>query len=1111
MALLRLKLPILKLFLCVAAFAPPVLALVVPLAPDASKSTPLTRTYEAPELAVEPTLDELGSLVALSPVDYPGLASFETSFGDDWVVSWDRRSSRPHLLQGTGVAIYPGSGNDLAPFEAGLSGDQTVTLEFVERRLRDFLAENPDLLRVSGFDLRLDPASSTAYGEGNTHWFLEFAQYQEGVRVEGANVFFRLNHGNLVQFGADRVSEVTTDTRPALPAGAAFAVALAEIGFSAQRATMEVVDAGSLHLYPTSSQNEGAGERFRGSEGSGYDHVLVWKFVFRLAGDSPTYQVLFDAHSNRILEVRDLNSYTDATVSGGIYPTTNSDPEVVVNFPFATVTNGGTKNTNAAGVYDYSGGTASIPLNGQYFRMSDACGAISLSSTTDGNLAFGTSTGTDCTTPGFGGAGNTHASRSGIYHLTNINRKAIGFLAGNVSASSWLNGKITANMNINQTCNAFWNGSTLNFYRSGGGCSNTGEIAAVFLHEWGHGMDTNSGGAASDQGTGEAVGDTFAFLETRDGCIGQNFTPGSNCANCTACTGVRDVSDFDLSGPAVIASPANVTHNSGINCDRFACPYTGSSGPYRGPMGYEGHCESLIASSANWDLTQGLIAQFGTDPGWSEMDRIWYGSLTPSKSAYRVTAGGTCNAGATVDGCAATNWYTVLLAADDNDGNLGNGTPNGCRIWDAYTAHGIACGARPVCSCTALPIANAGPDPAPICSATPTQIGTASQPGHTYLWSPGGATTAEITVSPATTTTYKVTATVAGCSSTTDSVTLQVSGTSAMANAGPDAAICPGGSVQIGTAPVAGQTYNWSPGGATTAEITVSPTDTTVYTVTATSSCSQATDSTTVTLTPAPVADAGPDATICEGSSVQLGTPAQPGLTYSWAPGGATTAQINVSPAATTVYTVTATSACSQATDSTTVTVQHAAIANAGNDLAICAGGSVQIGVAAIPGQTYSWSPGGATTAQVTVSPTDTTVYTVTATSNCTQATDSTTVSVGHPGASPALTSPADGALGVDPPILLAWQISPEATDYRVELALDAAFVDLISNTVVGNITSVNLGNIPVDQYFWRVTALGATCGNSAPSTVFDFTVDNVILLDNFESGGFTHWSSTVP
>ena len=77
------------------------------------------------------------------------------------------------------------------------------------------------------------------------------------------------------------------------------------------------------------------------------------------------------------------------------------------------------------------------------------------------------------------------------------------------------------------------------------------------------------------------------------------------------------------------------------------------------------------------------------------MDAIWYKSLTPSKSAYQVASGGKCNPAATVNGCGATNWYTVFLSADDDDGNLANGTPNACRIWDAFNAHGIACGSPP--------------------------------------------------------------------------------------------------------------------------------------------------------------------------------------------------------------------------------------------------------------------------------------------------------------------------------------------------------------------------------------------------------------------------------
>jgi hypothetical protein len=289
--------------------------------------------------------------------------------------------------------------------------------------------------------------------------------------------------------------------------------------------------------------------------------------------------------------------------------------------------------------------------------------------------------------------GNTHSARSGFYHLTNINRKAATFLPGN----AWLNGTLQANMNISATCNAYWTSAagTVNFYRSGGGCSNTGEIAAVFLHEWGHGMDHNSGGAApGDNGSGEAVGDTFAFLETKVSCIGSNFRPGVNCYNCSNCTGVRDVAEFSLGGTKPVAKASTIRDNAGINCDRYLCPYQG----YLGPLGYEGHCESYIASSANWDLARMLVAHHGTAAGWAAMDQIWYDSLTPSKSAYQIASGRRCRTGTTTNGCGSTNWYTVFLAADDDDGNLANGTPNGCRIWDAFNAHEIACGTRPACT-----------------------------------------------------------------------------------------------------------------------------------------------------------------------------------------------------------------------------------------------------------------------------------------------------------------------------------------------------------------------------------------------------------------------------
>jgi extracellular elastinolytic metalloproteinase len=68
--------------------------------------------------------------------------------------------------------------------------------------------------------------------------------------------------------------------------------------------------------------------------------------------------------------------------------------------------------------------------------------------------------------------------------------------------------------------------------------------------------------------------------------------------------------------------------------------------------------------------------------------------------------------------------------------------------------------------------------------------------------------------------------------------------------------------------------------------------------------------------------------------------------------------------------------------------------ANAGADVSICQGEFTTIGTAAQPSTTYSWSPGGETAAQIAVSPTSTTNYTVTATTTCGSAQDSVVVTV---------------------------------------------------------------------------------------------------------------------
>jgi gliding motility-associated-like protein len=129
--------------------------------------------------------------------------------------------------------------------------------------------------------------------------------------------------------------------------------------------------------------------------------------------------------------------------------------------------------------------------------------------------------------------------------------------------------------------------------------------------------------------------------------------------------------------------------------------------------------------------------------------------------------------------------------------------------------------------------------------------------------------------------------------------------------------------------------------------------------------------------------------TICTGGQATISAAANPsGGTYLWNPGGYNTSTVNVSPGATTPYTVTYTSPdnCT-ATAVATVTLSSSAYTvNAGPDQTICANQSVSLnGSVSVPGTyTYAWTPNGtlqnANTLTPTASPASTTTYTLSVT-----------------------------------------------------------------------------------------------------------------------------------
>lgn len=271
------------------------------------------------------------------------------------------------------------------------------------------------------------------------------------------------------------------------------------------------------------------------------------------------------------------------------------------------------------------------------------------------------------------------------------------------------------------------------------------------------------------------------------------------------------------------------------------------------------------------------------------------------------------------------------------------------------------------------PNLNAGADVS-VCegeSVTLTATGTGP-----FSWSTG-ETTASITVSPASTTIYTVVSDNGNCSET-DQVEVEVN-TPPSVDLGSDQTICEGQSITL-TASGYGN-FLWSTG-ETAQSITVSPSSTTTYSVTASNSCSSsATDDIVVTVNPSTNLNAGDDQSICQGETVTLtATGTGP---FSWST-GATTASITVSPNSTTSYSVTSDNGSCSETDEVVVTVNTPPSVDAGSDRTICEGESVTL--TATGNGDFLWSTG-ETGPSITVSPTSTSTYSVTTTSQGCQST----------------------------------------------------------------------------------------------------------------------------
>jgi hypothetical protein len=682
------------------------------LAPGAAAIEPREKTlsldqkeFFKPELSISSSHEPLEQVLDALP-NKSAWTVFMTSegltAGGQAVVYVDPRSGAVTNIIGA-FPLIPGRGVGNNLTLAGVAAqhgrsDTQVGPALVELAVRGFIEGHRTLLGID--TAQLGAARVTSINP--ELWQVHIPQVYRGIPVRHGRLGASLSHGNLVVIGTETWGDVRlASVKPLITGDKAVELGFDYAGGRSSHDT--IAEPVRLEIVPVAPAQHQQGARFAGPVGQGYGHRLVWAFSFERAYEPARWEVLVDASNGEVLAFQDTLHAIQKQITGGIYPLTNT--EVCPNaaqcgtmqsgypMPFADTGLAAPNDfTNSAGIFDWTSGAVTTTLTGKYIDIADSCGAVSNSSTT-GDLNLGGTNGQhNCTSAG-GSTGNTPSARSAFYELNKINEMGRGWLPSN----TWLQSRVVAEVNLTTTtCNAFWTGSRVQFYQSGGGCRNTGEEASVFDHEWGHGFDDNDANGTITN-SGEAFADIASLYRLQASCVGHGFwqTVDQGCGQTADGTGFNVDEDqtagtycaLDCSGVRE-ADWAKHAANAPSTPLGFVCTRCGT-GP--GPCGRQVHCSASPVRQAAWDLPardlQAAPFSLDSQSAFITASRLFFQGSGNIGTWHSCT----CGAGGSSSGCGATNGYMQWITADDDNGNLNDGTPHMTAIHAAYNRHAIAC------------------------------------------------------------------------------------------------------------------------------------------------------------------------------------------------------------------------------------------------------------------------------------------------------------------------------------------------------------------------------------------------------------------------------------
>ncbi len=411
----------------------------------------------------------------------------------------------------------------------------------------------------------------------------------------------------------------------------------------------------------------------------GADLRLAWRLSLRTEDPLGLWVTHVDARDGRLLwRYNDIHFAYGGDTASGTQPVTWCDGEVIAPMPYLSVDVSGLGSTTSDAAGDWSIAGSGLPRT----ASCDLQGPyIHVADNLGGAEAFFSGSVADGAplTVAFTDA-NSQADERDVFDAVNdIHLFFQSFAPEFAYANGSINGYVSR---TDGYCpgNAWWNGS-INFCAASGNYANTGEIQGVVQHEYGHGVQAAILGWQGNEGLGEGNGDVLANMITQESIIGRGFYT-SSCA-----TGIRN-SDNNLVYPDHVVGQE--IHNAGRVIAGF-------------------HWDAMVVLQEVHGVAEGTLRAAGT---WHYGRVLMHPTLQPDQA------------------------FATFLA-DDDDGDLANGTPDYFAYCAAALNHGFACDlieTGVAIGHTPLPDRETSPNPIAVTAIATSSNGLIAADGVRLYW-----------------------------------------------------------------------------------------------------------------------------------------------------------------------------------------------------------------------------------------------------------------------------------------------------------------------------------------------------------------------------------------